>query len=448
MSLFDTTPNMPGEKTSINPTRYLAIDIENNVFAPNDVTVHNDLLVYGNLQVQDQVSIYDKVYIENNNAVNIKTQNVNIMSSAMNLATATLDVEATGSVTFRGKSVNATMDDLTLIMNKPASLTANDSVAFHGKNDVNVTIDPTKSLHISGDVGITGQFKVDGSIEVNNGDIVLNGCSVGELVSSTFKPVHYQTRNANFACQSIYGGDVPAAAIPPELNLHVAFTQGWYYADSTLTDYNSNFPLENDKKNKMNWYFAPGVINGDFPSTIGNFKGFNIGTTLYNTNVPYVVIYTQPKTGENNGTATSKWYQSKINFICSSLTEEQKTIAKKVDRNGISTGGLQASLTYGDYSNTQTMGLQNLSLTYDPTYSVINTKDVAYPLASNLSITEVLSLIADQQIMWYTIQTGSGESNYSFTVHDYTFMESHMSHTTPDRAIEVAFVNVLPSIMG
>ena len=94
------------------------------------------------------------------------------------------------------------------------------------------------------------------------------------------------------------------------------------------------------------------------------------------------------------------------------------------------------------------MGLQNLSLTYDPTYSVINTKDVAYPLASNLSITEVLSLIADQQIMWYTIQTGSGESNYSFTVHDYTFMESHMSHTTPDRAIEVAFVNVLPSIMG
>ncbi len=412
MSLFDTTPNMPVEQNLVTPTRYLAIDITDNVFAPQDVTVHSDLLVYGKLQVQEQVSIYDKVYIENNTAVNIKTNNVNIMSSSMNFATAKLDVKATDLVTFNG-------------------------------NDVIVNIDPAKSLHISGAVGISGQFKVD------NGDIVLNGCSVGELVSSTFKPVHYQTRNANFACQSIYGGDVPAAPIPRELNLYVAFTQGWYYADSTLLEYNSNFSLERDKKKKMNWYFAPGVINGDSPSTIGNFKGFNIGITLYNTTVPYVVIYTRPKPGENNGKDTSDWYQSRINFTCSQLTVANAAKTQAIDKYG-HTPGLPASLTYGDYSNTQTLGLENLTLAYDSTNSVINTATTKYESDATgnnnpATIEGVLSKIKDQQIMWYTIQTGSTENNYSFTVHNYTFMESHMKQ---DKAFEVAFVNVLPSIMG
>jgi hypothetical protein len=107
------------------------------------------------------------------------------------------------------------------------------------------------------------------------------------------------------------------------------------------------------------------------------------------------------------------------------------------------TGSNHVSLVYGDYSNTQALGTTVLNMKYDPDFSVVsNATLLKYKPAT---FAEAMSLIQDQEIFSYTIPTGSTNSNYSFTLHDYTFTETT---TVGNKTFETSFIHILQSILG
>jgi hypothetical protein len=395
-----STPTIPDLYRLKTRSGYLASDVDKNSVVSNNLTVTRDSIIHGKLFVKESSVFKDTVHIDNTSELNITTPLVNVTTDNINIQS---------DVSIDTQKLNITShDDINVVADK--------KVSFTGSDDVTISI-PNKKFHVTGEVDITGDLVID------SGDIVLNGMSVGDVVSNTFRPIHQQMRLINPFCLGIYGGDIPAASCPSS-----SFLQGWYYSDLVKTEY--NLANSSAPKNKINWYFRPGTNT----TKMGNFKGLNIETTLHNVTIPYVVIYTVHVSGENNG---ASWYQSKLNLIykeTSVLEPEDAALATSV--------GLPASLVYGDYSNTQTLGTKKLTLVYDSEYSKINTATT-----SNMSCTsalEAIESIKDQTIKYYTIQTNSDGVNYDFIVHDYTFTETN---TIGTKTFETSFINVLQSIM-
>lgn len=411
-----TTPAMPPPYKLKFTKKYATIDISDNVLLPNDLSVVNDSSFYGNLNVKETAVFHHTLHVDNTTAVNIITPQVNIDTNTINITTD-VSVNTENVTMVVDKKLNVTShDDISVVANKKTSIVGTEDVSINAPN-----------LLVTGDVDITGE------LSIINGDIVLNGMSMGELATNTFRPIHYQSRLINPLCFSIYGGSIPAFPCPPS-----SFLQGWHYSDSTKVEYN----LNNDTTSaKINWYFAPGTET----SKMKNFKGLNIDTTLYNTNVPYVSIYTRPKPGSgefhtetNVGTL---WYQSRINFTygdTSLLTGELATKA-------LTSSGVRACLTHGEYSNVQLLGYTSLPLVYDKDYSVINTASKGYVNGHRPDEAEAFLDVQDQEILAYTIQTNSNGSNYNFVVHDYSFTETTSAN---DKTFIVSFNNILQSLMG
>lgn len=413
-----STPVIPPLYKLKTRAKYIAADVSDNSVIPNNLTVTNDTSIYGNLHVKESAVFHNTVHIDNTSTLNIITPVVNVTTDTVNM---TKDV----SLNSKKITVNS-LDDITVVADKKVSLASKDDitvvadkkVSISGKDDIDISL-PNKKLHITGEVDITGDLVID------SGDIVLNGMSVGELVSNTTRPIHRQTRFVNPFSISIYGGDVPAFPCPGK-----SFLQGWYYSEGTKAEYNA---ANSTTKTKMNWYFG----TGNEITKMKDFRGVNISTTLYNINVPYLSIYTKKKTGENNGS----WFQSRINFIYGNTAILDGSLAAKA------TGtGLRSALTYGDYANTQVLGFTNLQLNYEKDASAINTATRNYNTTpvNPETLSEVLELVKDQEIFAYSIQTDASASNYDFILHDCAFTETT---TVDDKTFETSFINVLSSIM-
>ena len=395
-----TTPAMPELYKAKFAKKYVVVDVSDNVVVPNNLSIANDSSIYGNLNVKESAVFHNTVHIDNASALNIITPQVNLSTDVVTVSTdVTVDTQ---------KLSLASHDDISVVADKKVSVVSVDDVTLVAPH-----------LLVTSEVDITGDLSI-------NGDIILNGMSVGELASNTFRPIHYQSRLINPLSLSIYGGSVPASTCPT-----TSFLQGWHYSDSTKEEYNTS---NNTSLTKMNWYFSPGTA----ATKMSDFKGLNIDTTLYIVTVPFISIYTKPKSGENNG---GSWYQSRLNLIYGDLSILADTLAAQATQSG-----LRASLTYGDYSNVQLLGYTSLPLNYEKDFSRINT-------ASNASangykpntLAEALEDIKDQEILFYTIQTDSSASNYNFTVHDYTFTETTNAN---DKTFIVSFTNLLQSLMG
>lgn len=419
-----STPAMPPLYKLKTRAKYIAADISDNVVVPNNLTVTNDSSIYGNLHVEEAAVFHNIVHIDNASALNIITPQVNIDSSNINI---TSDV----SVVTQKLTVTS-HDDISVVADKKVSVVVKDDISVDadkkvsvvGKDDIIVSI-PNKKLQITGEVDITGDLIID------SGDIVLNGMSVGELVSTTTRPIHRQTRFVNPFSTSIFGGQVAPAPCPS-----TSFLQGWHYSEATKADHNAAFGTS---LNKMNWYFS----TGNLAPKMKDFRGVNISTTLHNISVPYLSIYTKLKPGENNGdhnSTSTPWFQSRINFIYGDLGLLDGELATKAI-----SGGLRSALTFGDYTNTQVLGFENLGLKYEKDASRINTATQSSANYKPETVLEALEAIKDQEIYAYSIQTNSSTVNYNFIVHDCAFTETT---TVGDRTFETSFINVLPSIMG
>lgn len=401
-----SSPQMPPLYKLKNRAGYIPLDIEKNVVVPNNLFVTANSSIYGNLNVDGVSVFHDTVHI-NNTELNITTNEINV---AVDVVTISTDV----SVDTQKISLNT--HDISIVGEK---------VSFVG-SDITISI-PDKKLKITGEVDITGDLLI------NNGDLILNGMSVGDLVSNTTRPIHQQNRFINPFCTSIIGGQIPPAPIPA-----ATFLQGWLYSDLIKSEYNTsyNYEIGNPKYGaKINWFFPPGTQS----TKMKDFKGVNVETTLYDSAVPFISIYTKHNPLQNNG---SSWFQSRLNLTygdLSALTGAMEALAK--------VPGLPATLTYGDYSNIQTLGFTNLPLIYDKDYSLINNSSLHSTDASkvHVNVAEAFDAIKDQEIFFYTIQTNSAGSNYNFVVHEFTFTETN---TVDDRTFEVSFINVLQSIMG
>lgn len=396
-----STPAMPPLYKLKTRAKYIVADIDNNVVVPNNLTVTNDSSVYGNLHVEESAVFHNTVHIDNASALNIITPQVNIDSSNINITS----------------NVSVDTQKLTVTSHDDISVIADKKVFIAGQDDISVSI-PNKKLTITGEVDITGDLVID------SGDIVLNGMSVGELVSSSTRPIHRQTRFVNPFRVATFGGQVAPAPCPS-----TSFLQGWYYSEATKAEYNAALGTS---RAKMNWYFGTGNVT----PKMSDFRGFNISTTLHNISVPYLSIYTKLKPGENNGS----WYQSRINFIYGNLALLDGSLATTATN-----GGLRSALTFGDYTNTQILGFENLALRYEKDFSVINTATQSSASYKPETVEEALEAIKDQEILFYTVQTDSSAVNYDFIVHDCAFTETT---TVGDKTFETSFINVLPSIMG
>jgi hypothetical protein len=406
-----STPAMPPLYKLKTRAKYIAADIDNNVVVPNNLTVTNDSSVYGNLHVEEAAVFHNTVHIDNTSALNIITPQVNIDSDNINITS----------------NVSVDTQKLTVTSHEDISVVADKKVSIDAKDDINIDADKKVSIVGKDDITISipsKKLQLTGNLVIDSGDIVLNGMSVGELVSTSTRPIHRQTRFVNPFCIGIFGGQVAPSPSPSS-----SFLQGWYYSEATKAEYNAAFGTS---RAKMNWYFGTGNIS----PTMKDFRGVNISTTLYNVSVPYLSIYTKLKPGENNG----GWYQSRINFIYGNLGLLDGALATRA-----TSGGLRSALTFGDYTNTQVLGFENLSLIYEKDFSVINTASKSAATYKPETVQEALEAIKDQEIFFYTIQTDSSTVNYDFIVHDCAFTETT---TVGDRTFETSFINVLPSIMG
>ena len=399
--VMPATPVMPPLYKLKTRAKYIAADISDNVVVPNNLTVTNDSSIHGNLNVNEAAVFHNTVHIDNTSALNIITPQIN------------LDVDNVRITS----DVLVDTQRLTVVSHNDISVVADKKVSVVGQDNITVSI-PNKKLQITGEVDITGDLVID------SGDIVLNGMSVGELVSSSTRPIHRQTRFVNPFCVGIFGQQVAPAPCPSS-----SFLQGWHYSEITKAEHNAAFGTN---LLKMNWYFP----TGNATAKMKDFRGFNISTTLRNVTVPYIAIYTKPKDDENS----DDWYQSRINFIYGNLALLEESLGNRAKKEG-----LRSALTCGDYTNTQVLGFENLPLRYEKDFSVINTATQSAVDYKPESQAEALEAIKDQEILFYTIQTDSSSVNYDFIVHDCAFTETT---TVGDRTFETSFINVLPSIMG
>lgn len=372
------------------------------------------------------VSVYGNVEMIEADLVTIHATNTDIVGVVGITGDVTIrgETDITGKVTLVGDvgvtgatsvSIHATKTDIV----GNVGVTGATSISIHAtKTDVvsdvgvtgHVTIrgetDITGKVSLVGDVGVTGNVDVSGDINIKGGDLILNDISLGQYVSSAYKPLCVSTRQYNPESAGLAGQAEP----PGSINVLFRQDQAPYYTNNFFSGWAYNSSVTPGKGGKINWFFPPGSAT----TTVANFKGFNVNIQGYSNKPPFVVVYTKP-----TGTNDYSWYKSCRVYVASNLNQDFSTL--KYNGSQLS---YNYSLIHNDYSPSLVSGYTPIETTVDNDTSHGNFHD-------------------NEEIMAYTLQTGSGETGYAFIANSFTFTETQTQGT---HVTETSFLGLLPSV--
>jgi len=360
--------------------------------------------VFVNHLQANTVNAYGNVGITGATSVSIHATNTDVVGN----------IGVTGATSV---SIHATNTDVVGNVGVTGAVTIIGETDITGKvslvGDVDITGATSVSIHatktdVVGNVGITGNVDVSGDINIKGGDLILNDISLGQYVSSTYKPLFVNTRQYNPDSAGLAG----QAEAPGSINVLFRQDQEPYYTNNFLSGWAYNSSVKTGTGGKINWYFPP----GSQISTVANFKGFNVNIQGYSNKPPFVVVYTKP-TGTND--SYPGFYKSCRTYVASNLTQDFSTL--KYNGTQLS---YNYSLTHDDYSPSLVSGYIPIETTVDPSTSHGDFHD-------------------NEEILAYTLQTGSGETGYAFIANSFTFTETQ---TQGAHVTETTFLGLLPTV--